>query len=53
MYVNDEVVFEGHRIGPSDLADIFEEVNGYEHLNYHEITDEQMENWQEALHPGV
>jgi hypothetical protein len=45
-----EVVFEGHSIKPQDLFNIINSTNGcYEYVEYHELTDEQMENWQEEI----
>jgi hypothetical protein len=39
---NDEVIFEGHRIGPMDLAEML-----HRHFNigvkYDEVTDDEME----------
>jgi hypothetical protein len=44
-----DVIYEGHSLGPYQLKDILESVNGFEHLRYHELNDEEMENWQEAI----
>lgn len=45
-----EVVFEGKRITPSDLFEILQQINGmYEEIEFHELTDEQMEDWQEHI----
>jgi hypothetical protein len=46
-----EVVFEGHSIKPSDLYHILQSTNGIaEYIVFHELTDEQMENWQDAMY---
>lgn len=44
------VVFEGKRITSLDLFNILQEVNGMcEYITFHELTDEQMENWLEHI----
>lgn len=43
-----EIVYEGHSISPRHLFDILESTNGLcEYVEYHELTDEQIEDWQE------
>lgn len=46
--VDGESIFEGHRVTPNDLFHILAQTNGLaDHVEYTELTDEQMENWQE------
>lgn len=45
----DKEVYEGHSIGVRHLVDILEVCNGFEFLNYYELTDEQLENWPESV----
>lgn len=46
-----ETVFEGHSVKPKDLFDIIYAVNGMcEYVKYHELTDEQMEDWHEEIY---
>lgn len=45
-----EVIYEGHSVKPADLFFILEATNGgYDGIRYHELTDEQMEDWQEHI----
>lgn len=43
--LNGEAVFSGHSIRPHDLADILNEVQGFEFGGLEEITDEELEEW--------
>ena len=46
-----EVVFEGHTIRPADLFNILTEVNGIaEYVKYYQLTDEEMENWEDHIY---
>lgn len=45
-----ESVWEGHSISPRDLHKILEACNGFDYIVYHELTDAQMENWQESIY---
>lgn len=43
-----EVVYEGHSVGPRQLFDILRTTNGMcEYVTYHELTDEQIQDWHE------
>jgi hypothetical protein len=43
-----EVVYEGHSISPYMLYTILNSTNGScDYVTYHELTDEQMLDWQE------
>lgn len=47
----DEVAFEGHSVSPVQLYELLRALDGgYENLSFHELTDKQMENWQEAIY---
>ena len=43
-----EVVYEGHSVSPYHLYQILKGTNGMcDDVTYHELTDEQIEDWQE------
>lgn len=43
-----EIVFEGHSVSPTALYHILRSTNGMcEEVRLCQLTDEQMENWQE------
>lgn len=45
-----EVVFDGNEITPKTLFHILSETNGLcGYVRFHELTDEQMENWEEHV----
>lgn len=45
-----EVIFDGDQITYYDLFEILRQANGmYEDVALHELTDEQMEDWQEHI----
>lgn len=45
-----ETVFEGHSIGAYQLFDILQQTNGgYEHIEFYELTDDQIEEWEEHI----
>lgn len=43
-------IFAGHSISPQDLHNILEATAGYEFIEYHELTDEEIENWEEVIY---
>ena len=47
-----ETIFEGHSVSACALVDLLKAASegGYEGVELHELTDEQMENWQEAIY---
>jgi len=46
-----ETIFEGHSVSPLDLFNLLNDTNGqYDGVVYHELNDEQMENWQEEIY---
>ena len=46
-----EKIFDSCNITPDDLFNILKSTNGcYEYINYHELTDEQMVDWQDHLY---
>jgi hypothetical protein len=47
-----ETIFEGHSISGRDLVGLLQAASegGYDEVEFHELTDEQMENWQEAIY---
>lgn len=44
-----DVIYEGHSVSPFHMKDILEAVNGFEHLEFHSLTDEELENWREVV----
>jgi hypothetical protein len=45
-----DVVYEGHSIAAIHLVDIFKEVMGmYEYVTFHELTDDEIQEWQEHV----
>lgn len=43
-----DTVYEGHSIAAIHLVDVFTAVMGtYEYVTFHELTDEQIQEWQE------
>lgn len=46
------VIFDDEVISSHALVDILNNVMGYmEYVELHELTDEQMENWEEEIYP--
>ena len=45
-----DVVHEGHSVAAIHLVDVFKDVMGtYEYVTFHELTDEQIEDWREHV----
>jgi hypothetical protein len=51
MVIKDgEEIYSGHNIGTLHMIDILKEVNGFEDISYHALTDEELENWEEVVY---
>lgn len=42
-------IYSGHSISPFHLFDILRQCNGFEFLEYYELTDEQIQDWPNCL----
>jgi hypothetical protein len=50
IVVDGEEIFSGHNIGTIHLMDIMQTINGFEFISYHDLTDEEIENWQDVVY---
>ncbi len=47
--VDRDIMFEGHSIRSSDLADILRNTRGISDIHHHNVDDEQMDRWTDLI----
>lgn len=53
VIIEGDLVYNGERLGGKQLMELFETVNGFEFLRYHQTDDQGMANPEKVAYPDV